>query len=680
MASLDIWKDEDFNTIRANALHCIADYQKEWTNYNTSDTGIALLELLAWMQEMQQFYFRQYSVMNEVLYQELLGIEPEGLTPAAVIVCVENSQEETLYPNTGFYVDTICYEPIYREQIGMGILCKCYAQDAENHLLWQCRGTEEIKRGVWMFGEQPAAEYSFYMGFSKAVQTARRYSMFLELLPSEAGIRNPVQGDRRELFARFCLESWNGIRWCPCRILRDETAGFIQSGFLDWMPEEEQKAVEELYWLRIRLLSCQYDIPPKLAAVDTQRVKLLQKETVAASVQLLLPVSRAGSYCIDLNEYFDTPEKIELFVKQEEGYRRIRNWKQEENRLTFFYKGMAESLFTVLLVVQNGRSKAPLEWEATGFPGQIICLDDVHIMKSRMQVLVEDEEKAEVYHFWNPVTHFWGCEADQRCYCYQEETGQLQFGDGIHGRIPEGRILVTDCVRTMGEAGRIQERKQLHWKGGNAYNPTAAQGGHNGSSREECREQFWKQEQKQRCAVTLKDYEQLVMQTPGLLIRRVKAVSEAGEKNGITLIIEGGDRRRGRSLHPVYQREIRRWLEERRIMGTRIRLEAPDYIPIRIYTEVRVYERYHKAEVWIRETLEQYVREALGGFGAGLNYSHLYGTLDSLNCIREIQTLTVYASGKGIQFTGDGSFRLPDRALAVLEEIQIQLIQETGGR
>lgn len=680
MLPAEFLEDENFNTIREKAVQRIAGYQTDWTNYNTADSGIALLELFAWMQEMQQFYLKQGYMENEILYQDLLGIKPGGLEPASVTISLENEQEEVLYSNTGFYRDRICYEPIQTETVGAGKLCKCYAQTAKGVLLWQWAGGQELPGGVWMFGEHPAAGDCFYMGFHAPFRVLRRYSVYIDLLFLTEEQRNPAGKEARELFSRYEMECWNGYRWCRCKVLRDETAGFIQSGFLDWMPEQEQEKVEELYWLRFRLLSSQYDLPPRLAALDSHQVKLLQKETIAASVEVLLPVSSEGNYSIDIHEYFDTPAEPDLFIKQGEVYQRIHNWNRENNQIKLFYQGGKEQLLTVLLVVHCGNQRIPLEWEATGFPDQIICMEDDHIMGSRLQVLIEDEENSEVYRFWNPVSHFWGCSADDPCYCYQEAKGILQFGNGIHGRIPEGRILITDCIRTLGTEGRIKEGKQLIWRRGKAYNPTAAQGGHGTAVGEEDRERFWQQEKNPRRAVTLEDYERLVMQTPGLLIKRVRAISRKDQNNCITLVVEGGSSGNGRGLHPVYRREIRRWLEGKRLMGTRLRLEAPDYIPIHIRVEVRIYERYQRAEQWIRETLEDYVRVYMKGFGAALNYSHLYGTLDSLSCVREICTLTVHAAGKGIQFMEDGGFQLPEQALAVIEEIQIQFAGGIRGR
>lgn len=678
MLPIEFPEDEDFNTIREKAVLRIADYQKEWTNYNTADTGIALLELLAWMQEMQMFYLEQGYMENIHLFQELLGMEPELLESASVTVSLENEHEEMLHSNTGFYRDMICYEPIQTEIVGAGKLHKCYAQTAKGDLLWHCTGSRELQRGVWMFGEDPAAGDCFYMGFQASFHAGRRYSLYFEILPSKEGRRNPPGQETRELFSRYRMECWNGIQWCRCKVLKDETVGFIQSGFVEWMPEQDQEKVEELYWLRLQLLSSQYDLPPRLAVVDPRRVRLLQKETIAASVEILLPVSSAGTYCIHIDEYFETPADLDLFIKRKDGYRRIRQWRRTNHMAEFTYEERTQPFLTVLLVVHREDQKIPLEREATGFPNQNICLEDDHVMSRRLQVLVEEEKDSGIYRFWEPVLHFYGCGADKACYCYQETTGMLQFGNGIHGRIPEGRILITDCIRTSGAEGRIKEGKELFWKHGTAYNPHAAQGGHSITGTERTGGFFWKQKRDSGRAVTLEDYERLVMQTPGLLIKRVRAVSTGEQENCVTLIVEGGGMKRGRKLHPVYRREICRWLEEKRLMGTRLRLDAPDYIPIRICIELRVYERYQRAEQWIREALEDYISEFMGGFGAGLNYSHLYGTLDSLGCVREISTLSVQAVGKGIHFMDDGSFQLPERALVFVEDIQIHIAG--GGR
>lgn len=670
-------EDEDFETIRNRAIQSIADYQEDWTNYNIADTGIALLELLAWMQEMQMFYLERNIADREVLYLELLGMKPMQLTPASVLACLSPERTGIIRKNTGFYTGNLRFEP-ERESLAITAdMCNCCVRDKRNRLLWEYRNPSEPFPGTWMFGEYPQKGNCFYLGLDQPFALDCRHSIYLELRMPEDMVRNPVLKPGKNLFFRYCLEYWSMEGWKCCKVLRDETAGFLQSGVIEWISEGEWEEADQCYWLRFRLTACAYDVPPFLAHIDTKRVRLLQKETITASEQCRIQVEGSGHYVVDLEEYFDEPGEILVFLKFDHDYKKLDSWVRIGNRLEIRYQENDDSFLTLMLVTMPRHSKIPVTWEATGFPNQTVNLEDTYIMGSQLRVLVETEYQSGLFHFWNPVSHFWESDKTEECYCFQETTGQLLFGNGEHGGIPEGRIYLTDCVRSLGTEGTIKEGQSFRWKYGTAYNPAAASPGMLPESNRICLNRAVRRMREQSRAVTEADYEALVRQTPGLIIRRVKAVSDLQEDNRVVLVVEGGGKETQGSLHPVYQREIRNWLEQKRLLGTCLVLEAPIYIPVRIRLEAVIHERYHQAEKWIRDAITEYIHIYLEEFGARLNYSHLYGTLDGLNCVAEIKNLTVTALGKGVRSQRDGGFFLPERGLAVLEEINLQLIRRT---
>lgn len=677
MLSVFSLDDETFETIRNRAIRSIAGYQKEWTNYNASDTGIALLELLAWMQEMQLFYLEHDRDGQEYLYLELLGMEPKKLTPASVYVHMSPYQSGRIHKNTGFYVGSLCFEPIRRGIAGMEVLRFCCTRSREDRLLWKCSEPEQLSRGVWLFGEHPEPGTSCYMGFDRPFLPEFIHTIYLELEASEENGRNPVGTKTKGLFSRYRLEFWSNNSWKRCKIIQDETCGFLQSGCIDWMAEGEWEKAEQLYWIRFRLTACAYDIPPRLINADTHCIRLLQKETLTTSEQMILPVQEEGVYIINLEEYFDAAEEIEVFLKSGEQYRKTDAWIRQDAKLELYCYEKEGAFLTVLLISARKHSKIPVCWEATGFPEQTIDFEDSGILSSQLRVLVETEYNSGIYRFWHPVPHLWNAGAEEECYCFQETEGRLLFGNGEHGAIPEGRIYLTDCVRSLGEEGTIKENQQFQWKYGTAYNPDTAKPGTPAETNRECLSRISKVMQAHRRAVTEEDYEAIVKQTPGLIIKRVKAISDKQGENSMTLVIEGGGKKATGKLHPIYQREIRSWLEDKRILGTRLKLEPPVYIPVSIRTEIVIYERFHQAEQWIRRVLEDYIRYDMADFGAKLKFSHLYGKLDGLSCVAEIKNLNAYASGKGIHMHRDGGFTLPEQGLAVLGDIQIQLVTDT---
>lgn len=70
--------DRNFEDLMKEARALIPIYNKEWTNYNPSDTGITLLELFAWLSEMVIYRVNRVPEENYRKFLKLIGIELEA--------------------------------------------------------------------------------------------------------------------------------------------------------------------------------------------------------------------------------------------------------------------------------------------------------------------------------------------------------------------------------------------------------------------------------------------------------------------------------------------------------------------------------------------------------------------------------------------------------------------------
>ena len=66
--------DRTFDDIYADALKLIPRYCPEWTNHNTSDPGITLLELFSWMTEMTIYRLNKVPEKTYLSLLELMGM------------------------------------------------------------------------------------------------------------------------------------------------------------------------------------------------------------------------------------------------------------------------------------------------------------------------------------------------------------------------------------------------------------------------------------------------------------------------------------------------------------------------------------------------------------------------------------------------------------------------------
>ena len=54
--------DERFEEIVEKARKMIPNLSPDWTDYNYHDPGITIIELLAWLKELQQFHMDQIGI------------------------------------------------------------------------------------------------------------------------------------------------------------------------------------------------------------------------------------------------------------------------------------------------------------------------------------------------------------------------------------------------------------------------------------------------------------------------------------------------------------------------------------------------------------------------------------------------------------------------------------------
>jgi len=69
--------DRNFEDLLEEAISLIPRYNREWTDFNPSDPGIALVELFAWLSEMMLYRIDQVTEKNQLKFLELIGIEPD---------------------------------------------------------------------------------------------------------------------------------------------------------------------------------------------------------------------------------------------------------------------------------------------------------------------------------------------------------------------------------------------------------------------------------------------------------------------------------------------------------------------------------------------------------------------------------------------------------------------------
>ena len=80
--------DKTFNEIFTDARALISRYSSTWTDQNFHDPGITIIDLFAWLAEMQIYYLDRVTDDHKRKFLEMVGFAPLGPQPARVPITV----------------------------------------------------------------------------------------------------------------------------------------------------------------------------------------------------------------------------------------------------------------------------------------------------------------------------------------------------------------------------------------------------------------------------------------------------------------------------------------------------------------------------------------------------------------------------------------------------------------
>lgn len=596
----DLRKAQTVEEILSWAVSQIPKVCPGWTNYNSSDPGITLLEVLAWLKEIQDFHMEQTGTAYLLEFLKLLGGKRLGKRPGFTYVTVSCREGMEIPADTQFYAGDLPFETVKDQTVVegnfVGFRSENQGETVEVKGDWLSEGREI---SLYPFGTKPAVSALFTVLLYRPLKAGFPYGLYVAVQKNGAKGQLPVDEsafDHHGFYplAEIALEysSPNGFQ--KAVILTDETYGFCQSGMLRFRLDGEM--AEEKPALRFALNRCDYLIPPVIVRLSLAMIPVLQKERVDG---------------------------------------------------TMVFKG-------------------------NGFPSQQFSLDEPDLYEESVSLAAESPEGDGVLKPWSRVTDFDVSGPWDRHFVL--EDGVVTFGDSIHGMAPEGTIRIGGYERTLGRAGNGKAGTIRGFPAGAGRvavtNEADVTGGFDGESVSQALERRQKELKEPFCAVTAADYEELVKRLPGLAIEDCRAYCREGEAHTITLAVKPWTHHGRGVLNEAYQKNIYRYLEERRMAGTRIELKSPEYYGFSVTCEAVAKDTYREAQT----VMEAHIRQWAGtlSFGQEVSVSSLYGRIDSLPCIRRINGLYLDFGG----LPGREVFRLPPWGLAVLDGLNCVLMNE----
>lgn len=599
---------EGFQDIFEKAKKRIPVLYPQWTNYNTSDSGIALLELLSWMKEMQEFHINQIGPSQQEAYLKLLGIKREGRRPSrAVVRCCQVEDERLLPLGTRFLAGDVEFESVEEISLYPGKLAGIRTgRAAGEERGYEVLAGDRAVLALYPFGRHPKpGAFTEYL-FDRPFSPDRLYSFQFFIKEDYEVRRNRIEEKDGFLpMARISFEVFTEDGYRPLRIEEDETFGMLQRGIVRIrMPgcPVSPKPQDDLYALRMTFLEGDYDIPPMLKYLDLNAVRVRQQQTLR------------GERCAKL-------------LGEGTGF--------PAQRFPLGLKGILKD--TVELRIENPLEKGVFEpWSR---------VEDFHGSGPEDRHFTVDEETDEIC-FGDGIK---GMPPEGRICLTGGKSSR-----GASGNVKKGQI-------------RLSWEEDLSFK---AVNEENSFGGQEPESINDCIKRVERQILKRDYAVTDADYERLVKEVPGLMIHRAKVIRRDPKQNSVVMAATPFSLKQGARLLPGYLSNIRQYMEKRRLLGTKFQILQPAYVFVTLYVNLEVSAYYQEAEKQIEEELYRYFSETQCEFGKPVLLSSIYSFLDSMKCVKRVLGLNMDAAGENVERNMNGDVLLPESGLVLLSQIK----------
>lgn len=666
MLRQDKLDDLSFQQIVDRARIKINDYYPEWTDQNMHDPGIMLIELFAWLTEMQQFYLDQSEDAEAAL--PLLGINRCHTAPATANVKAKvgvGSEKIIIPKGTPLLAEEVQFEtvePFINRAVEIAGVVTCEGE-------W---GMENLTV-LYPFGRNPQAGNCFTILLSTPceVDCEQTLELFFYIpAPGRTSV-DPLCPPQLAVLQWDYLSTDGYIR---LKVV-DGTYSLITNGVIRFKLHEPMAQNKDgLYELRCTLISHQYEISPCIEALQPDVFTVRQKRTVYEDV-----ICEVEGNVLTPATYLAEAGESMIFDEVDGVYTRINDFTRSDdsNGFTHFTidyrsgKPPTAQHYHVLSCLQANAHGSRILGEAEGFPNQSFVVDikDERLLYDEFSLLIAEDYLISRATKWNKVNNFYCSSPTDLHYTLDEQSGKICFGDGINGAMPKGIIIIASMAFTCGEDGNIAPKMltELAYKNKTIKleQSIAASGG---SKKESTADAIVRSRRRIERAVTAEDFAELVSKAPGLMIEKVTAY--AGNMNPentfepyrvVVAVKPYGHLAR---LSAAYREYIRTYLEPFRLAGSEIEVVSPNYVRVDITAEITVYPRSFGIEAVLETGMKEFFTRNYSGFGTEIRRSALRAALAALPNVESLISLSVHSFSSYAHEDLRGNITLEQNALA----------------
>jgi predicted phage baseplate assembly protein len=590
----------------------IPRYTPEWTDFNESDPGIALLQLFAWLSEQLFFELNRVPDRSYIKFLQLLGLERRPARPARADLEFTPRPGADVRPvPAGALVagqpadggDLVIFETTEGLDLTRVVLGAVQVWDGNTFSVVTAENQSAAGQPFRPLGWSPQLGSALYLGFDppEAAIPAGPFPdqlRFQVFLPSTSG-RSQAQRCEPEgsrLPAPVTL-AWEYLpttqeppRWQPLSLFRDESAAFTREGnvLVAGPTKIEPTTVGKVddqarYWLRCRLDRGSYP-GGRGPEIDAIRPNVVPAWNLAS-------------------------------VRDE------------------------------------------LVGESTGRPDQVVQLRRRPVAHGSL--VLETQLTGADAEAWERHDDLLDARPDDRRYVLNHNRGEIRFGDGRRGQIPPaGAEIIARFYRYGGGQGGNLGADQITTPVtsligvDSVSNPRPAVGGEAEQDLEDLKARAPRELRRRSRAVTPEDFTSLAEEVGG--VRRAIALPLTHPDHPgvqvpgtVTVIVVPSSQDRPPEPSSDLVREVCAHLEGYRLLTTEVFVRGPAYQAIGVEANVAAgpYATFGQVEQQVLKRLDEALDPYRYTFGADFSPTSLYSVLLSAPDLVSVESLKVTVGG-----------------------------------
>ena len=678
-------------------LTAIPLISSEWTNFNPSDPGITILENLTAFEALQGSYISNPNYRAKLKLLALAGFKPVKGKCARLLLSAEGlNRTVEIEAGQRFQIGELTFETNRRTRIGDCHLTGVFSRyDDKLHDI-SYLSDREYTAGINIFGKNPR-EGDSVLFFCDGLPDSDRETSFYFTADPQLN-RNPVEDRTENLFASLKWECYTDKGFEEIKF-RDYTGAFLTGGEVKLrIPGEKAVIYEEEgikgYCLKVTLTHALYDVPPRIVSVHAFLFEVWQRKT------------RAAVLTYGKNRNFKIKSSIEdegyvlVFGREEKGasYRRYEltvendikgrycRFEREEDgtfrilfdKERFGYEPIRERDAIHIVIYSEEIMRQYRVGTVFGYDDEEIELPLKHVVPETFCLLAKRKDKdGEWYDFVRPEKTGEGA----LCYHLLENEGKILIedaGDFIGAELFMAGISVTEGPKGNIRAGSILDAPGAA-EGVHFYNPGEGTGGAFRETLDDVKERFRTDVYTPYTCVTAGDYEKCVLTTPGLCIKKAKAVMDLRE-NSVHIAVMPDLFKEHPKLPPGYVKMIEQRLEERRLITTHCRILQPVYAGVAVRSTV--YVKSHFGDC--RETITQRFKQALDyensekNFGDPLLFEEVFHIIEDLDCVDYVYELSMRPENIKLAALRESDIYPAENCLLHMGELDLEIITNGG--